>query len=112
MAEQLADHSESADIAAGFLRYLDSQDKRHLLRDVLAILNKEVEPQLPEIVVESAIALTDTDKQAVLSTLSSKPHTGEIQFKVNPELIGGLRITYGDQVMDTSIQSKLRKIYA
>ncbi len=108
----MADHSESAEIAAGFLRYLDNQDKRHLLRDVLAILNNELEPQLPEILVESAIALSAADKQAVLSTLSSKPHSGEIQFKVNPELIGGLRITHGDQVLDTSVQSKLRKIYA
>jgi F0F1-type ATP synthase delta subunit len=108
----MADHSESAEIAAGFLRYLDTQDKRHLLRDVISILQKEVEPQLPEILVESAIALSAADKQAVINTLSSKPHSGEIQFKVNPELIGGLRITHGDQVLDTSVQSKLRKIYA
>jgi F0F1-type ATP synthase delta subunit len=108
----MADHSESAEIATGFLRYLDTQDKRHLLRDVISILQKEVEPQLPEILVESAIALSAADKQAVISTLSGKPHSGEIQFKVNPELIGGLRITHGDQVLDTSVQSKLRKIYA
>jgi F0F1-type ATP synthase delta subunit len=108
----MADHSESAEIATGFLRYLDNQDKRHMLREVLAILNKEVEPQLPEILVESAIALLAADKQAVINSLSSKPHSGEIQFKVSPELIGGLKITHGDQVLDTSVQSKLRKIYA
>ena len=108
----MADHSESAEIATGFLRYLDNQDKRHMLREVLAILNKEVEPQLPEILVESAIALSAADKQAVIGSLSSKPHSGEIQFKVSPELIGGLKITHGDQVLDTSVQSKLRKIYA
>lgn len=108
----MTDHSESAEIAAGFLRYLDNSNKRHLLREVLAVLHQEVEPQLPEIVVESAVELSAADKQALLSTLSGKPHSGEIQFKVNPELIGGLKITHGDQVMDTSIQSKLKKIYA
>ena len=108
----MGDHSESTEIATGFLRYLDNQDKRHLLRDVLAILNKEVEPQLPEIQVESAIELSTADKQALMSNLSSKPHSGEIQFKVSPELIGGLRITHGDQVLDTSVQSKLRRVYA
>jgi len=108
----MSDNSESAEIAAGFLRYLDSNEKRHLLRDVLEILHKEVEPQLPEILVESAVALTAEDRQSLLGTLSGKPHTGDIQFKVNPELIGGLRITYGDQVMDTSVQSKLKKVYA
>ena len=108
----MADNSESAEIAAGFLRYLDNQDKRHLLRDVLTLLNKEVEPQLPEVLVESAIELSAADKQALISNLSSKPHSGEIQFKVSPELIGGLKITHGDQVLDTSVQSKLRKVYA
>ena len=108
----MSDNSESAEIATGFLRYLDSNKKRHLLRDVLELLHKEVDPELPEIHVESAIALSESDKQALLSTLKAKPHTGEIQFKVNPELIGGLKITYGDQVMDTSIQGKLKKVYA
>ena len=108
----MSDNSESAEIATGFLRYLDSNKKRHLLRDVLAVLQKEVEPQLSEILVESAIALSDADRQALLSTLSAKPHIGDIQFKVSPELIGGLKITYGDQVMDTSVQSKLKKVYA
>lgn len=108
----MSDNSESAEIAAGFLRYLDGNKKSHLLREVLAILHKEVEPQLPEIVVESAVALTAEDRQALLGTLSGKPHAGDIQFKVSPELIGGLRITHGDQVMDTSVQSKLKKIYA
>lgn len=108
----MSDNSESAEIAAGFLRYLDINNKRPLLREVLAILHKEVEPQLPEIVVESAVELSPADKQTLVSALAGKPHSGEIQFKVNRELIGGLKITHGDQVMDTSIQSKLKRIYA
>lgn len=108
----MSDNSETAEIANGFLRYLDSNKKRHLLRDVLELLHKEMDPELPEIQVESSIALSDADRQALLSTLSAKPHIGEIQFRVNPALIGGLKITYGDQVMDTSIQGKLKKVYA
>lgn len=106
------DHSESAEIAAGFLRYLDANKKRPLLREVLAILHREVEPQLPEIMVESAIELPPADRQALLDSLSGKPHSGDIKFVVNPELIGGLRITHGDKVLDMSVQGKLRKIYA
>jgi len=108
----MSDNTESAEIAAGFLRYLDTNQKRHLLGDVLGILNKEVEPQLPEILVESAVALSNDDQQALLSSLQAKPHSGEIQFKVNPDLIGGLRIAYGDQVLDTSIRGKLKRVYA
>jgi F0F1-type ATP synthase delta subunit len=108
----MSDNSESAEIAAGFLRYLDNNNKRPLLREVLAILHREVEPQLPEIVVESAVELSAAERQALLDSLSGKPHSGEIKFVVNPELIGGLRITHGDKVLDTSIQSKLKRIYA
>jgi F-type H+-transporting ATPase subunit delta len=108
----MSDNSESAEIAAGFLRYLENNNKRQLLREVLAILHREVEPQLPEIVVESAIELPAADRRALLDSLSSKPHAGEIKFVVNPELIGGLRITHGDKVLDMSIQGKLKRLYA
>jgi F-type H+-transporting ATPase subunit delta len=108
----MSDNSESAEIAAGFLRYIDNNNKRHLLREVLAILHAEVEPQLPEIMVESAVELPTAERQAILDTLSSKPHSGEIKFVVNPELIGGLRITHGDKVLDMSVQGRLKRIYA
>ncbi len=108
----MTDNSESATIAAGFLRYLEINGKRELLPEVLAILQKEIGPKLPELLVESAQALSDADKQEIISLLSNKPHSGEIQFSVNPALIGGLRITHGDRVLDTSVQSKLKKIYA
>lgn len=108
----MSDNSESAAIAAGFLRYLDTNGKRELLPEVLAILQREVGPKLPELIVESAVALSDADKQEISQLLSNKPHSGEIQYQVNSALIGGLRITYGDSVLDTSVQSKLRKIYA
>lgn len=108
----MTDNSESAAIAAGFLRYLDNAGKRELLPAVLAVLQKEVGPKLPDLIVESAIALSDADKQEISTLLSNKPHSGEIQFKLTPVLIGGLRITYGDSVLDTSVQSKLKKIYA
>lgn len=108
----MTDNSESAAIAAGFLRYLDTNGKRVLLPEVLAILQKEIGPKLPELLVESAQALSDADKQEIISLLSNKPHSGEIQFSVSPALIGGLRITHGDRVLDTSVQSKLKKIYA
>ena len=108
----MSDNSESAAIAAGFLRYLDNAGKRELLPAVLAVLQKEVGPHLPDLIVESAIALSDADKQEIVRLLADKPHAGEIQFKVTPALIGGLRISYGDSVLDTSVQSKLKKIYA
>jgi F-type H+-transporting ATPase subunit delta len=108
----MADNTEAASIAAGFLRYLDSNGKRALLPQVVAALQKQLGPQLPELVVESAIAMSDSDKREVLATLNGREHSGDVQFKVNPELIGGMKVTHGDRVLDMSVQGKLKKIYA
>lgn len=108
----MSDNSESTSIAAGFLRFLENAGKRHLLPEVLAVLNKQVGPQLPELVVESAVAMSDSDRQNVRQMLAGKQHSGEIQFKVNPELIGGMKVTHGDRVLDMSVQGKMKRIYA
>lgn len=108
----MSDNTESAAIAAGFLRYLENAGKRALLPEVLAILQREVSPKLPELIVESSVALSDTDKQEILRSLTDREHSGNVQFRVNPALIGGLKITHGDQVLDLSVQNKLKKVYA
>ncbi|EGZ51021.1 F0F1 ATP synthase subunit delta [Neisseria wadsworthii] len=36
----------------------------------------------------------------------------EAEFEVDPELIGGLKIEVGDQVLDLSVQGKLKNLYA
>lgn len=33
-------------------------------------------------------------------------------FKVSPELIGGIKVEVGDQVLDLSVQNKLQKLYS
>ena len=106
------ENSESTAIVAGFLRFLDANNKRDLLPEVVGLLQKEIGPQLPELTVESAVALTDADKIELAQLLSNRPHAGEINFKVNAGLIAGIRVTYGDRVLDTSVQSRLKKVYA
>ena len=108
----MSDNSESAAIAAGFLRYLDANNKRELLPEVVALLQKELGPMLPELTVESATALSEADKSELIALLAGKPHLGDINFVVNPELIGGIRVIHGDSVLDTSVQGRLKKVYA
>lgn len=108
----MSENTEIASIAAGFLRYLDNAGKRHLLPEVVALLQKQLGSKLPELVVESSIPLSDADKQSVINSVADLERSGEIQFKVNPELIGGLKIVHGDRVLDLSVQNRLKKIYA
>ena len=53
-------------------------------------------------VVTSALPLTDGEKKTVQSTLG-----GEVEYKVDPNLLGGLVIRVGDKVLDGSVAGKL-----
>ena len=33
-------------------------------------------------------------------------------FETDPELIGGLKVVLGDQILDLSVQGKLKQLYA
>lgn len=57
--------------------------------------------------IESAVELDEAARQKILSKLGEKfgPLTSE--FKVVPDLIGGLRIKVGSTIWDNSIRSRL-----
>jgi F-type H+-transporting ATPase subunit b len=52
--------------------------------------------------VTSALPLTDAEQKTVMKTLK-----GEIEFKVDPKILGGLVIRVGDKVLDGSVAGKL-----
>ena len=62
--------------------------------------------------VRSATELSDTLKKDIekklLDTTSYK--SMEIDYSVDPELIGGIVIRIGDRVVDNSVQTKLNKL--
>lgn len=53
-------------------------------------------------VVTSALPLTDGEKKNLQGTL-----TGDVQYKVDPNILGGLVVRVGDKVMDASVAGKL-----
>jgi F-type H+-transporting ATPase subunit delta len=64
-------------------------------------------------VVESAFALSETDAQSLISALSSKfSLTLKPEIRINPDLIGGVRITVGDRVLDSSVRARLDAMQA
>lgn len=62
-------------------------------------------------VVQSAFPLTDK-QTADLSTLLAKRYKKAVRLKVRlvPELIGGVKIIIGDQVIDASVRGKLNAL--
>ena len=63
--------------------------------------------------IESAFELTDAQLSELQSALEKRfGRKIETTVRVNPELIGGARVTVGDAVLDGSIQAKLAAMHA
>jgi F-type H+-transporting ATPase subunit delta len=64
-------------------------------------------------VIETASSLSRETSSRVVDSLKSK--YGEdltTEFKINPELIGGMRIRVGSDVLDGSVRSRLTRLQA
>ena len=64
-------------------------------------------------IVESAVALDPaTTKQLVASLRAKYGKELSTEFKVSPELLGGLRIKIGSDVIDSSVRDRLSRLEA
>lgn len=59
--------------------------------------------------VESAVPLSDEELNELKSKLGANGQQVEFTTKVNPDLIGGLRVRIGDRVLDYSVSSQLNR---
>ena len=58
--------------------------------------------------VESATALTPATQSELQASLSKKYNrTLSLEFSVNPDLLGGLSVAVGDEVIDGTLSSRL-----
>jgi F-type H+-transporting ATPase subunit b len=53
--------------------------------------------------VTSALPLTDEEQNSVIRTIGVE----DVRFKVNPEILGGLVVRVGDQVVDDSVAGQM-----
>jgi len=61
--------------------------------------------------IESAEALDDSTRENLSGTLKRKYGEDlDIDFKVRPELLGGVRIKIGSDVWDSSVNARLRAL--
>ncbi|MCG7340012.1 F0F1 ATP synthase subunit delta [Staphylococcus sp. ACRSN] len=63
-------------------------------------------------VVESVYALTEEDLTSIEEIIKKRTHLETVMLsnKINPELIGGVRIKVGTKVMDASVQNDLAQL--
>jgi|YNPMSStandDraft_2_1061718.scaffolds.fasta_scaffold01376_6 F-type H+-transporting ATPase subunit delta len=80
-----------------------------VMKEFQAILNEESGIMIAQ--VESAIELSEAEKQAIakkLEAISGKKI--QIENKINPSLIGGFTARIGDTVIDGSVKHKLERL--
>ena len=85
---------------------------RHYV-DILKTYHRLIRLELDKrhAVIESAAALSPDTSEHVLRDLKSKYGEGlTTDFRVNPDLIGGLRISVGSDVWDGSVRGRLDRL--
>jgi F-type H+-transporting ATPase subunit b len=83
---------------------LDESRQRQIIGDFFARVPANVAGMSGEkAVITSALPLTDAEKMNVQRTLN----VSDVEYRVNPGILGGLVVRVGDQVVDDSIASQM-----
>jgi len=80
---------------------------------ILETLHRQVRLDLAQrhVVVESAQELDEATGQNIANKMISQHGDGlTFEYKINPALLGGIRIRKGDDVWDGSVKARLDKI--
>src|SRR3989344_5074074 len=95
-----------SEIAAKFIEYLESIGAKDDLPDIIDELEAQTTGQT--VIVESAKTLSDETQATIKSILDIKlGYAPDVEFFVNPELIGGIRVRINDDLLDFSIQNQV-----
>jgi F-type H+-transporting ATPase subunit b len=91
---------------------LDRARQQALIADFFAKVPADVRVSLTGVTGEaevlSAVPLTPEEQSRVKSELA----LGAVSFKVDPKLLGGLRVRVGDKVVDGSVAAQLESLHA
>ncbi len=90
---------------------LANKPRHHVdvLQDYQRLLRLEQEKR--HAVIESASPLNRSVGDQVVNNLKSRYGDDlDVEFRTNPELLGGMRVKIGDDVWDGSVRNRLRQL--
>lgn len=97
---------QASEIVKGILKYLDSIGKKDLAYEVGRELIKQGREEAQQAIVETAIPLEKEMEKEI------EKKVGKAEFRVNPHLLGGMKVIKGDRQIDLSVRKKLEDVYA
>jgi F-type H+-transporting ATPase subunit delta len=99
--------------AATFLKLLIENKRLAVLPEVAVQFRqlKNTSEGAADCLIESAFELSESQVRELVATLSSKFGARLIPtIRTNSELIGGVRVVVGDQVLDSSVRAQLNQM--
>lgn len=106
--------STAKDLARTIIHFLESRNGTAELGEVIGELQSYYENQVLKndtAIVTAAAPLSETDQAEILVQLREIfKRQLRIELRIDPDLIGGLKIQVGDVLIDRSLRSKLVEI--
>jgi F-type H+-transporting ATPase subunit delta len=105
--------NRASTLFGNFLRVLARHQRLDLLPTILDQTKRrqEIRTGQQRVEVESAVPLSEDAKQSLQQTLKAMLRTDPIvELRVDPDLIGGLRVRVGDTIYDTSLRTRLKQL--
>ncbi len=109
--ETIAEKIELSKLVSNFIGVIVKKNRVNYLLEIVGTFKNLLASLKGERVatVSSAYALTDTQLADISSKLKDKFNADfNIQLNIEPELIGGLKIQVGSQMIDSSIKNQLQ----
>jgi len=101
------------DVASNFLKTLIDNGRLEALPEVAAQFTvlKNARDGVADALVESAFAIDSAALVDLVATLERRfARKLNVTVKLVPELIGGVRVVVGDEVLDTSVKARLEQM--
>jgi F-type H+-transporting ATPase subunit delta len=113
-AQFFSSFSEGKDaVFDNFVRELAEHERLSLLPEIAELFaaSRAAEAGVKKAVVETAFALSDAELKALKPQLEAHFKSKlELSSVVDTDLIGGVRVVVGDQVLDASVRGKLETL--
>ncbi len=97
--------------ALGFVKLFSVQPRAEAI-ELLSEFFKRIKAEinLTHMLVESVIPLSKKQKDIIRKKFSLRFNITSAEFKLNPQILGGLKIRVGDHIYDDSIRSRIYQV--